>query len=169
MRKWWSVCAGVVIGLMVALALIEYASALAITTAAITFPDITLDGSDQILIGATNAWQANATGESGGWNVSVSSTDFDNGSGKIIDVSNFEIRLLDSMIVWVSGDSINLPISTQTTYSALSGTALKIASAAVSEGNGIYDMTPEFRLTVPAETWAGSYSATLTVSIVAGP
>ncbi|MGD8814463.1 MAG: hypothetical protein PVI78_08300 [Anaerolineales bacterium] len=169
MRKWWSVCAGIVISLMAALALAGDASALAITTSSITFPEVTLDGTDQTVVGITNAWQADATGESGGWNVSVSSTDFDNGSGKIIAVSNFEIRLLDSNIVWVTGDDINLPVSSQTTYTALSGTALKIASAAISEGNGIYDMTPDFRLTVPAETWAGSYSATLTVSIVAGP
>ena len=169
MKHWRRFAGGVVVAVLAVLILAGNAAALSITTAAITFPEVTLDGTDQTIDGSTSAWQADANGEIGGWNVSVSAADFDDGFGKIIAVSNLEIRLLDSNIVWVSGDSVNLPISTQTTYAALSGTALKIASAAIGEGNGVYDMTPEFRLTVPAETWVGDYTATLTVSIVAGP
>ena len=62
-----------------------------------------------------------------------------------------------------------MPTSTQTTFTDLSGTALKIASAAVGDGNGVYDMTPDVRLTVPAETYAGNHTATVTVDISAGP
>ena len=144
------------------------AAALTITTAVISFPGVTLNGASQTVDGSTSAWRADAVGETGGWKVTVSSTDFDNGSGKTIAVSNFQIRLLDANIVWVSGD-ISEPISTQTTFTALSGTALKIASAAVGEGNGVYDMTPDFRLTVPAETYVDDYAATVTVDISAGP
>jgi hypothetical protein len=168
-KNWRRVTGGMVVAILMALVLTGNAAALSITTATITFPEVTLDGTDQTIDGSTSAWQADATGEIGGWNVSVSSTDFDNGAGKTIAISNFEIQLLDSNIVWVAGDSVNLPISTQTTYAALSGSALKIASAASGEGNGVYDMTPDFRLSVPAETWVGDYTATLTVSIVAGP
>jgi len=153
---------------VVALLVME-AAALSITTVAISFPNVTLDGDPHIVDGSTSAWRADAAGETGGWNVTVSSTDFDNGSGKTIAVSNFEIRLLDANIVWVSGDDINMPTSTQTTFTGLSGTGLKIASAALGDGNGVYDMTPDFRLTVPAETYAGNYTATVTVSISAGP
>jgi WxL domain surface cell wall-binding len=153
---------------VVALLVME-AAALTISSAAISFPGVTLDGDPHTVDGSTSAWRADATGETGGWNVTVSSTDFDNGSGKTIAVSNFQIRLLDANIVWVSGDDINMPTSTQTTFTALSGTALKIASAAVDDGNGVYDMTPDFRLTVPAETYAGNYTATVTVSVAAGP
>jgi hypothetical protein len=145
------------------------AAALTINTAAISFPDVTLDGDPHTVDGSTTAWRADAVGETGGWNVTASSTDFDNGSGKTIAVSNFQIRLLDANIVWVSGDDINIPTSAQTTFTALGGTALKIASAAVGDGNGVYDMTPDFRLTVPAETYAGNYTATVTVDVTAGP
>jgi hypothetical protein len=153
---------------VVALLVME-AAALTINSAAISFPGVTLDGDPHTVDGSTSAWRADAAGETGGWNVTVSSTDFDNGSGKTIAVSNFKIRLLDANIVWVSGDDINMPVSTQTTFTSLGGTGLKIASAAVGDGNGVYDMTPDFRLTVPAETYLGSYSATVTVSISAGP
>jgi hypothetical protein len=153
---------------VVALLVME-AAALTISSAAISFPGVTLDGDPHTVDGSTSAWRADATGETGGWNVTVSSTDFDNGSGKTIAVSNFKIRLLDANIAWVSGDDINMPVSTQTTFTALGGTGLKIASAGVGDGNGVYDMTPDFRLTVPAETYAGNYSATVTVSISVGP
>jgi hypothetical protein len=149
--------------------LVAEAAALTISTAAITFPNVTLDGAPQTVPGSTSPWRADATGENGGWKVTVASTDLSSGGGKTIAVSNFEIQLLDTNIVWVSGDDINMPTSTQTTFTALSGTALKIASAAVGKGNGVYDLTPDFRLTVPAETYAGSYAATVTVDISAGP
>jgi hypothetical protein len=161
--RWFAIGVAVI----AAAVLVAEAAALTITTAAITFPNVTLNGGPQT-VGSTSAWQADAVGENGGWNVTVSSTDFDNGSGKTIDVSNFEIRLLDANIVWVSGD-VNEPTSTQTTFTPLSGTALKIASTALGQGNGVYDMTPDFRLTVPAETYAGDYTAAVTVSISAGP
>ena len=165
MSRW--LAAGAAIS--VAALLVMEAAALTISTAAISFPSVNLDGDPHTVDGSTSAWRADATGETGGWNVTVSSTDFDNGSGKTIAVSNFKTRLLDANIVWVSGDDVNLPVSTQTTFTALSGTALKIASADVGDGNGVYDMTPEFRLTVPAETYSSDYSATVTVSISAGP
>lgn len=236
-------------------------STLTISTSPITFPGVTLNGTDQTVTGSTSAWQADASGQAGGWNVDVSSTDFgidevqqvynsatggtftltfsgqttaaiaNNASvatmesslealsnitdvnvtgsgtsgdpwvvtfvdpgkqnvaeltaddtnltggtstisttteGRTIAVANFEIRLLDSNIVLVSGD-INKPVSTQTTFVSLSGAALKIASAAVGEGDGVYDLTPGFQLTVPGGTFIGSYAASVTVTISTGP
>ena len=162
------VCLAAAAAFVAAAALVTYAAALTITTAAITFPDVILDGSTQTVTGSTSPWRADGTGETGGWNITVASTDFSNGAGKTIAVSNFQVRLLDSNIVVVSGDTSG-PASTQTTFATLSGTALKIASAAVGEGDGIYDLTPDFRLTVPAETYTGNYTATVTIVISAGP
>jgi hypothetical protein len=158
----------IAVALLAGLGLASGAAALSITAANITFPGVTLNGLDQTVSGTTSAWQANGQGESGGWNVTVSSTDFSDGGSGTIAVSNSEIRLLDSTIVRVSG-SPNLPTSTQTTFAALSGTPLKIASAAVGDGDGVYDMTPDFQLTIPGESTAGAYTATVTVSIAVGP
>lgn len=154
--------------LVAATALVTYATALTITTAAITSPNVTLDGSTQMVDGSTGAWRADAVGETGGWNVNVVSSDFSNADDKTIAVANFQVRLLDANIVVVSGDT-NRPVSTQTTFATLSGAALKIASAAVGEGDGVYDLTPNFRLTVPAETFVGSYTATVTINVSVGP
>jgi len=162
--RWLAIGAGLVAAALLA----TEAAALVITTAPITFPNVTLNGASQTVDGSTSAWRADASGESGGWKVTVASTDFSSAESKTIAVSNFEIRLLDAKIVWVSGDT-NGPVSTQTAFAALSGTDLKIASAAVGKGNGVYDLTPDVRLTVPAQTYTGSYSATVTVDISIGP
>jgi len=169
LRLMLRVCLAAAAAFVAAAALVTYAAALTITTAAITFPDVILDGSTQMVTGSTSPWRADGTGETGGWNITVASTDFSNGAGKTIAVSNFQVRLLDSSIVWVSGDDIGMPVSTQTTFATLSGTALKITAAAVGEGDGVYDLTPDFRLTVPAETYTGNYTATVTIVISTGP
>ena len=168
MRRTLNVWLAVAGALVAATALITHAAALTIATAPITFPGVTLDGTDQTVSGSTSAWRADATGTVDGWNVTVASTDFANDDGKTIAVSNFESRLMDANIVVVSGDTIG-PASTQTTFAALGGTPLKIALAAVGEGDGVYDLTPDFRLTVPAETFVGSYTATVTIAISVGP
>ncbi len=153
--------------LVAAVTLVTSAAALSINTAAITFPEVILDGTNQTVYGSTSAWQADAAGENGGWKVTVASTDFSNADNKTIAVSNFKVRLLSDNITWVSGDP-NKPASTQTDFASLSGTALKIASAA-DTGNGVYNMAPDFQLNVPAETYTGDYTATVTVAISAGP
>ena len=145
----------------------RHAQALTVSTAAVTFPAVTLDGTSQTIAGSTSAWRVDATGETGGWNLTVASTDF-TAASRIIGVANFTIRLLNADIAVVAGDPTG-PSSTQITHTALSSSPLKLASAAVADGNGTYDLTPSFELTVPAETYTGNYAATLTVDVVAGP
>lgn len=167
MRPLLGVWLAVAVALVGAALAVTGVAALSITTAAITFPGVTLGGSDQTVDGSTSAWRADSS-QRNGYHVTVSSTDFSNAESKTIAVSNFDIRLLDANIVWISGDAEG-PVSTQTTFTALSGTPLKIASAVASIGRGVYDLTPDFRLTVPAESYAGSYTATVTVDITSGP
>jgi hypothetical protein len=42
-------------------------------------------------------------------------------------------------------------------------------SAAVDTGMGTYTLKPNFLLKIPAETYVGDYTATVTVAIVAAP
>ena len=159
----------VAVAVVAAVVFVAEAAALTITTASISFPGVTLGGADQTVTGSTSAWQVDSADKKG-WHVTVASTDFSNGGGNTIAVANFEIRLLDANIVVVSGQGGNkAPVSTQITFTPLSGTALKIVTAAKGAGQGVYDLTPDFQLTVPAETFTGSYTATVTVSIIVGP
>jgi len=148
--------------------LVTHSSALTIATAPVIFPDVFLTGYDQTVLGTTNAWQVDSTDALDGWNATISATNFENGYGGIIYVSNLEFRLLAENISLVSGNPL-LPVSAQTEFIPLSETAIKFLSAGSSGGDGIYDLLPEFRLRVPAETYAGSYLSTLTITISAGP
>lgn len=145
------------------------ASALSLTTVPIAFPGVTLNGAGQTATTSNGTWQASGDEIPAPWHVNVSSTDFDNGAGRTIPVSNFEIRLLDANIVPVSGPPDPKPSSTQTTFAPLSGTDLKIVSALPATGNRAFDLTPDFRLTVAADAYAGNYSATVTITIAYGP
>ena len=150
-------------------ALAVKASALTISTVPITFPLTALNGTDVTATTSGSTWQADGEGLLAPWHINVTSTDFTNADSKAIAVSNFEIRLLDSNIVVVTGPPSPKPSSTQTSFTSLSGTDLRIATATAIGGDNIYDLTPDFRLTVPAATYSGNYSATVTITILAGP
>ena len=93
--------------------------------------------------------------------------------GRTIDISSvdqeFKIQLLDANITVTSGNT--KPTSTVTTLTAIPETAspLKFVSAALDEGMGTYAINPNFELEVPADTFAGTYTAIFTVAIVSGP
>ena len=89
--------------------------------------------------------------------------------GRSIDVSNFEIRLLDANIVAVSGPPNPSPSSTQTTFASLSGTDLKIISSTGAASRRAWDITPDLQLAIAADAYTGSYSATMTITIANGP
>ena len=148
--------------------LATHSSALTIATAPVIFPDLYLTGYDQTVFGTTSPWQVDSSDAPEGWNATISATNFENGYGGIIYVSNLEFRLLAENINLVAGNSL-LPLATQAEFIPLSETAIKFLSAENGTGDGIYEILPEFRLRVPAETYAGSYLSTLTITISVGP
>ena len=147
---------------------ITHSAALSITTAALSFPNVSLNGYDQFVSGSTSPWQVDANGEAGGWHATIAASDFGNGAGGVIPVGNLSFRLLDANISYLSGDPI-LPFSTQTSFIALSESPITFLSAANGTSDGSYLLSPEFNLTVPAETYVGSYTTTITISITSGP
>ena len=163
-----SVWLAIFVALGAAILMVTHSVALTIATASVTFPDVFLTGYDQSVLGTTSPWQVDSTDALDGWNATISATNFENGYGGIIYVSNLEFRLLAENISLVSGNPL-LPISAQTEFIPLSETATKFISAESGSGDGIYNLLPEFRLRVPAETYAGSYLSTLTITISAGP
>ncbi len=48
-------------------------------------------------------------------------------------------------------------------------TATKLYNAAASTGVGNQTVTPTFKLSVPASTYAGSYSSAWTLTLASGP
>jgi hypothetical protein len=137
-----------------------------IATTSITFPGTTIDGTDQIIDdNSANDWQVTSDNPAGtDWHVNISSTDFSTGTYTIA-VSDFEIRLLDANITPGS----DKPASQITTYTPLSTSNQQLLAYSGSNGNSTFDFIPDFRLNILAETYIGSYSATVTVTYVTGP
>lgn len=163
-----SVWRAVFVAFIVAMCLVTHSVALSISTAPVVFPNAFLTGYDQVFYGETMPWQVDASEELSGWNATISATNFENEFGSIIYVSNLEFRLPAGNITFISGDEV-LPVSTQNDFISLSETPAKFISAESETGSGVYQFLPEFRLFIPAQTYAGSYLSTLTITVNAGP
>lgn len=148
---------------------------LSVTTAPIALSDVALTGTDTTASSAAtaNTWTAvDPTGSGDGWNLTIESSDFTAGEHSI-DISegdqNFTIQLLQDDVDVVNGNTDPVSQATAPMLIPDSGAPSKFLIAAVTTGMGTYTLTPSFVLEVPAETYAGAYSATVTVSINAGP
>ena len=140
---------------------------LSVTGQSISFT-ASLTGADQTVYDNDAAnWSAvDPTGTGAGWHINISATDFSDGS-HTITVGNFKVKLDAGNIATVAGNTA--PTSQITSYTALSGTAQSLLSAALGAGMGTYTFVPDFSLDLAAETYAGTYTSTVTVAIIAGP
>ncbi|MEW6283529.1 MAG: WxL domain-containing protein, partial [Candidatus Eremiobacterota bacterium] len=137
----------------------------------VTFADVTLNGTDQspACTGTPTLTLTDARGSGVGWNVTVSATNFISGPNSIAG-SGFTFTGPGGTVTTLAGNA-------QPTQSVVAATALnpggfKILSAAVNQGMGSYTYTPangQFALNVPASTFAGSYTSTMTFTIASGP
>ena len=141
---------------------------LSVSTQSITFPATMHTGQVQTVSGATaSAWVVrDPTGTGAGYRVNIRATNFVNGSHSI-PVGNFRLALANADIVTVDGNS--KPTSALTSLTPLSTSDQTLLSAATDTGMGTYNVTPGFTLTIPADAYAGTYNATVTATIVAGP
>jgi hypothetical protein len=139
---------------------------LTFTAQDVAFGSVALSGADQTVFAAAQTWGAtDARGTGAGWNLTISATDF-TGAGTI-PVSNLKLRDLQSNVTTVAGNTA--PSSLVTTFQSLAGAPLKVLQAAPGTGMGTYNHIPDFQLTVPSSSAAGSYTANVTVSINSGP
>lgn len=113
-----------------------------------------------------------ATGSGQGWNVQISSTAFVYGGtstyGQNIGAANFSIATAHDPSL-VSGEAINATNGPLAVGGGSLDSARKTISAQPGYGSGIYGQDLDLALNVPAQSQAGSYTATLTVAVVAGP
>lgn len=150
--------------------------------ASVAFPNLTLDGTEKPPIVATAAPQftlTDATGTGAGWNVTVASTDFVHNttpaaSGGTIANTNFTYTPTGGTITRVTGQAVTTPGGPAETGVAAAplSTPLKSVVALPNFGRGRYTWAPaagSFALTVPPDTLAGDYTATMTFTISSGP
>lgn len=105
-----------------------------------------------------------ATGSKAGWNIQATIGVLTDAASDTIPAANHTIQG-----VAVSGTTGTAPVNSIGYPLALPTTAAKIFNSAAAKGMGKSTETFTTQLTVPADAAAGSYSTTLTISIVSGP
>jgi hypothetical protein len=124
----------------------------------------TLTG-DVLNLGSNFAVSVNdATGSKAGWQIQAS-------VGVLTDAASDTIPAASHTIqsVAMTGTTGTAPVNSITYPMAIPTTAAKIFNSALTKGMGKSTETFTTQLAVPADAAAGSYSATMTVSIIAGP
>ena len=136
---------------------------------------LTLNGDDQTASYTLPVQVVDARGLAvgGGWNLTVTSTQFSDGAGHTIPASASTITGVTSGCQ--SGSTCTLPTNnvSNSNLALPAGpgppTAVKYYNAANATGLGRINVNATVDVVVPANTIAATYSSTITVSTVAGP
>jgi hypothetical protein len=126
----------------------------------------TLDGTDQTVSYAPVLGVVDARGTGAGWNLTIASTTFSDGSGHTLAAGSVASAAqachTGSSCTAATNSGISLPLT-------LSGTAAKFFNAATSTGLGKIDVTPTINVAIPGNAYAGTYTATVTLAAATGP
>jgi hypothetical protein len=147
-----------------------YVGSLSVSTPTISdFAGITLSGTVRTTTATMGAFTVtDSRGAGAGWNVTVQASQFTSGSHMLPLGS---ISMPQPSVVKGTPQSTGLPTILTGPWAIDSAGAIKIASAAADgSGQGSYIFTTGLlTLSVPANTYAGTYTSTVTVSVITGP
>jgi hypothetical protein len=112
------------------------------------------------------------TGASAGWQVQVTSTTFTAVSGTLATTATDLTGV--SAVVCDNNAPCDLPVNSVTypvdvPAGTVAPTGVKAYNAAAASGEGRVDFTASFATVVPQNAFAGTYSASMTISVVSGP
>jgi len=137
--------------------------------------NLTLNGTDQTATYTLPVGVIDARGLStgGGWNLTVTSTQFNDGAGHTFPASASTVTGVTSGCG--TNSTCTLPTNNVANTNlalpagATAPAAVKYMNAANATGLGTTNVNATVAVAVPANVFAGTYSSTVTVSIVAGP
>jgi hypothetical protein len=167
------VSTGALIAQIVALRDASQATLSVATTAAPTF-SANLNSGDQVKTFTVPLTLADTrTGGSAGlgWNTTITSTQFTTGT-KTLPATASTITAVTSACA--NGGLCTNPTNAITYPVAVPAgagppTAVKFYSAAAATGKGVFTLTPTVSVAVPQNSFTGTYTSTLTISVVSGP
>lgn len=140
----------------------EAAGAISITapTSATLLPPLVHTGVDQVVSAAIGTVTVtDHQGNNAGWTASASATDFSDGNGHTIPIADASYT---PPAATVTGTATVNP----TTLPALSTTATAVQTATTVAGDNTATWNPTISLTVPAAAVPGTYTSTLTQSVI---
>jgi len=142
------------------------------TTAAPTF-SADLDSGDSTQTYTVPLTSTDTRGTGAGWNETITSTQFTTGGGTPRTLATNASSLTGVTSSCASGtctnptNAVTYPVAVPAAASP--PTAVKFFNAAANTGMGKFTTTPTIGVFVPGSSYAGSYTSTLTISIVSGP
>jgi hypothetical protein len=136
---------------------------------------LTLNGADQTTTYTLPVTVVDARGlaSGGGWNLTVTSTTFNDGSGHTFPTNASTVTSVATTCG--SGSTCTGPTnSVSNTNLALPAgstapAAVKFENAANATGLGTTNLNATVSVNIPANVFAGTYTSTVTVAVVAGP
>lgn len=136
-----------------------------VTASDVTLGAVTTAHTPQPAAGTLTVGVSDTTGTGDGWNVTQSVSDFTyaggGNDGATIAATNFSVTSVGT-VTSTAGDPANTV--TAGLVGSLAGEH-RVLSAAADGGEGAYSAPVNVELTIPAESRAGSYTATLTTTI----
>jgi hypothetical protein len=106
-----------------------------------------------------------------GWNTTITSTSFSTGTKAlpttVSTITGVTSACANGGLCTNPTNAITYPIAVPAGTTA--PTAVKFYSAASATGKGVFTLTPTVSVAVPQNAFTGTYTSTLTISIVSGP
>lgn len=134
---------------------------------------VTLNGSDQTTTYSLGLTVNDATGSGAGWKLTITSTTFStSGGAHLLSTSASNITGVTSACVANTTctnptNGVTYPLGVPA--AATAPTPVKLYNAALNTGMGSFTITPTISVSIPASTFAGNYSSTVSVAVVSGP
>jgi hypothetical protein len=161
-----------VAGTITATATVTGAGSIALSNGATASISDTLDGTDQTVSYTVPLNITDARGSGAGWNLTLTSTTFTDASSHTLATSASTVASV--AMACVGGNSctsatnaITYPVTVPAAVSAPA--AVKVFNAAANTGMGKLTVTPTINVAIPGNSYAGTYTSTLTVAAVSGP
>ena len=135
---------------------------------------MTLDGTNKTPTYALPLTIEDSTGTGTGWNTTITSTTFTTGGATPKTLSTTASSMtgvtnacVESTTCTNPTNAITYPLSVPAATAAPA--AVKFFNAAAETGLGKFTNTPTVAVSVPANTYAGTYTSTITLASVSGP
>lgn len=147
---------------------------LALTTAAAPTFAATLNGTNQTPTYTLPLTIEDLRGTGAGWNATITSTQFTTGGATPHTLATTASAITAVTNACAEGSTCTDPTNAVTypltvPAAAVAPTAVKFFDAAEGTGLGKFTNTPTVGVSVPANTYAGTYTSTVTLAIVTGP
>lgn len=149
------------------------AGSLSLTTTATPTFSATLNGTNQTPTYTLPMTVEDSTGSGAGWNTTITSTQFTTGGETPRTLATTASSMTGVTSECAEGtctnptNAITYPLTVPA--AATPPAAVKFFNAAANTGMGKFTLTPTVGVSVPANTYAGTYTSTVTLASVSGP